>query len=237
MLTLCMFVAGQATAKVVDFIEDGYLMPASPEIVTLTENAAQLFEFEQPYEVAMPKKSGLQINPWNRFIASGIHPQTKNPLLVINDSWFKTLDSDQQMFLLGRTFLMLQHGGLQPFSVTLVSYLLILLSLGLLFLLFWLLGKTQRIENKWARMAVAYGIFLVCNITFLNTMQAKVIQYFGIRHDIQIIQMTVEKTHNKQAAIKALEAIDSIIKDDLRNGEQFWEPHATLFENYANGLK
>ncbi len=235
-LIFCMLISYNAPSKTIDFIEDGYLMPASPEIIALAENAAKLFDFEQAYEVAAPKKAGLQINPWNKFIAAGINPQTKNPFFIINEEWFKTLSPDQQTFLLGRNFLMLKN-GVQPLSVKVIPFLFIFLTIGLMLLLYWLLGKTNCIQNKWVRAAIAYAIVFASNLAFLNALQTKAIQYFGAKHDMHIIQMTIEKTQNKEAAIQALSSIDTTIKDDFKNGEQFWAPFASLFENYANELK
>lgn len=231
-----MFSVGIITAKTIDFVEDGYLMPASSQIIELTEKAAEFFEFDQPYEVALPKKGGLQINPWNKLIAAGINPQTKNPFLVINESWFKTLNPEQQMFLLGRNFLMLKN-GVQPFSVKAIPFLFILLTIILTLLIYWFLGKTNLGHKKWMRLGIAYAIIFVSNITFLNTVQIKAIQYFGAKHDMHNIQMAIEKTQNKGAAVTALEAIDAAIKNDLKNGEKFWEPYAMLFENYVKELK
>lgn len=49
--------------------------------------------------------------------------------------------------------------------------------------------------------------------------------------------MAVEKTLNKDSAIKALEFFDSSIKEDLKNGENLWIPYENIFGNYANELK
>src|SRR6478736_237861 len=75
-------------ASMIQFPEDAYLMPASQEIANAAQQAAQLMGFEGQCYVIAPKKPALEINPWNKFIAHGLHPENKTPLIIINPEWF-----------------------------------------------------------------------------------------------------------------------------------------------------
>lgn len=100
----------QVSAKTIEFIEDVYAIQAPQEIVALAEKAAALVGFEKPYEVAVPQKAGVQINPWNKFAAYGINPKTNNPFIIINPQWFSKIPENQQLFWLSRCFITLEQG-------------------------------------------------------------------------------------------------------------------------------
>jgi hypothetical protein len=184
-------------AKMVEFVEDAYLLQAPQEIINTADKAAQLMEFDAAYEVIAPKKPGLQVNPWNRFVSYGINPQTKNAFMVINPVWFLGIPEDQQLFLLGRNLLTLKQGT-QPMSVKVMPYLFMLLTFSLMFLLFWILGKTKLADQKsWVRALIAYAIVFVCNLAFLNTLQLKLIQHLSKRYDATINEMVIQKTQQR----------------------------------------
>lgn len=224
-------------AKIVELAEDAYAQQAPENVVAIAEKAAALVDFNTPYEIAVAKKAGVEVNPSNKFIAYNINPVTKNPLILVNPEWFFKIPEDQQLFLLGRSFLIL-HQGTTPFTIKIIPYLFILLSIFLILFLFWALGKTALKQQKpLLRALIAYGIITVCNLTFFNTLQVKTIQYFARRYDTQIHELVLKKTKDRDAAIKALEYFDSSIKNEIKNGETFWAPYENIFESYAQNLK
>ena len=222
---------------VVPFTEDSYALQAPQEIIKIAEQAAALVEFDGAYEVAVPKKAGIQINPWNKFIASAKSPQTKNFFIIINPLWFEGIPQDQQLFLLGRCFMAYKEGA-TPFSMKVIPYLFILGSIIFMLLLIWLLGKTPLVhKKKWIRVVMAWGTIYFCNIFLINNLQARLTNYIARKNDVHIIDMVVKKTGDKDAAIKALQHLDASIKKELKSGETFFAPYVTLFENYANALE
>ena len=236
LLVLCSTLTQSTNTSVVPFTEDPYALQAPQKIVEIAEKAAAFVEFDSTYEVAIPKKAGIQINPWNKFIAYGINTKTKNPFIIINPSWFASIPQDQQLFLLARCFTVFKEG--KPFSIKVVPYLFILLRILFILLLIWLLGKTLLSRHKkWVRIAIAWGIVYLCNSFVINNLQLKFTRYMNSRYDIHILNMAIQKTGNKDAAIKALQQFDTSIKEALKNGETFFTPYATLFENYANALE
>lgn len=236
---LSVLVVNNVKAQVIESIESVYLVNAPQELVTTTENAAQLFEFTQGYELVVPKKAGVQINPWNKFVAYAINPQTNNPLIIVNPDWFNSLPGEQQTFLLGRcfeTFKLRSAWYANPVKVT--PLVLIVLRILLLISLFFVLGLTGLAAySKLIRVAVAWVILFGMNLLVINSFESKLITYFAKRHDLQVIQAVIQKTNNKQAAIDALESFDTAIKTGIKNGEQLLVSHATLFEDLANQLK
>lgn len=235
-MSLGMLFAVYADGKTVEFIENGYAQQAHADIVALTEAAAAYFDFIPAYEVAIPKKAGLQVNPWNSFMNYGINPQTKNPYLVINSEWFSKFSAPEQQFLLGRAFEGFKQGT--PWYITSSFYIFSLFSILMVFLTYWVLGFTRlREQKKWIRALIAYGIIAICNLAFMNTVHTRLVKYLGKRYDHHVIVSVIQKTENKQAAIKALDAFDASIKKDLAEGQLYWKPYENLFQEYSQSLK
>ena len=233
----CVLLINSADAKVVQFLEDAYSMQAPKEIVDITERVAALMEFKDVYEVIIPKKAGIQINPWNRFVAHGINPQTKNPVIVVNPQWFLKMPQDQQTFLLGLTFENFKQGTVS-FSMKCTPYLFLLLSILAILLLFWGLGKTRLAnQKKIIRFFIALGIVFVCNKCVINTLHIKLAQYLRSRNDTNKCEMVLQKTLNRDAAIKTYECLDASMKDEFEKGETFFAPHLSFFKNKIDRLK
>lgn len=236
-LGVLFIVNGNAHAKTIEFIENIYAEQAPQNTIDVAQEAAHLFEFKKDYEVAVPKKAGLQVNPWNRFLAYGINPQTQNPFIIINPEWLSKMPKDEQQFLLGRAFVTLER-GMTPLSLKVSPFLYGFFSICLMILIYFALGRTRLAQQKkWVRALLAYAIITICNLTFMNNVYLKFTQYLGKRYDTQIIESMIEKTHDKEAAIKALEHFDASIKKELAEGETFWKPYENLFEGYAKELK
>ena len=224
-------------AKTVGYFEDVYAMQAPASLVAKAEKVAELVDFTADYELVVPKKAGVQVNPWNKFVAFGINPQTQNPFMVINEQWFSTMPEDQQEFFLARNLLILKHGT-TPLTVKITPFLFSLLLMVLYLLFYWGLGHTPlATQKRWKKMVMVMCIGAICNLTFLNALQLKCIRYLSARYDQHINAMVVQKTNNKEAAIKALEYAQETITNELKNGESFWKPYATSFADYAQDLK
>jgi len=87
-----------AHAKVIEALEDYTVSKAPQEIVDITERVANKMGFTDGYEVVIPTKAAIQLNPWNKFVVYTINPITKNPLILINPEWFSGIPSEQQDF-------------------------------------------------------------------------------------------------------------------------------------------
>lgn len=223
-------------AKNVEYIEDAYTMPASPEIIEIVDKAAQLVEFNENYEVIVPKKSGMQINPWNKFISIAINPQTKNAFIMLNPAWLFAIPQEQQTFLLARSFMM-QKLGIIPLSMKIIPYFFLIFNIFFIFLLVWLLGKTQlKSYAKWVRILLALCI-VGLNTTITDAIQRRVLTYFVRQHDIEIIEKTLQITKNRDAAYQAFKYLDASIKNELQQGTNFFKPYEKLFESHVVYLK
>jgi hypothetical protein len=224
--------------KQVPFIENPYLQQAPPEIMALAEQAAQIADFTKDYEVAVPKKAGLQVNPWNRFITGGIiNPQTNLPYIEVNPEWFLALPQDQQIFLLARCFT-IAHMGVLPMSIKIIPYAHIVFSWIIIFLVFWLLGNTVlRMRPWWMRLGIAVVCIALINVAIGNRLVTAATKCLAERHDTAIVEQTLEKTHNRQAAIAALQSIDQGINNELAGGDNFWEPYKDIFKTLAQSIE
>lgn len=226
-----------AKAKIAHYQEDVYLANAPQEINELVEKAAELTQFTGTYEVVIPKKAALAINPWNKFLSGGINPATKNPIIIANPSWLLALDKDQQLFLVSRWFLSFKHGML-PNNIKAISFAFLAISILLIIFLFIVLGKTKLAKyNKGVRLLIACVLVSLNNVFFMSPLTSHLSHYLAIQHDHTINQMTLKLTGNKDAAIKALEFLDTSIKNELKDGETFFEPHQNLFAGYAHNLQ
>lgn len=233
--------ATNAQAKMVEYVEDPYAQQAPQEIVALAQEAAEKMDFQKSYEIVVPKKAGLQINPWNQFVSSGTNPQTKNCFILVNPAWFSTLPANQQLFLLERCFMQAEM-GLNPLSLKIIPWLFILFSYLLAIGLFWLLGKNARFSEQTpsvraVRGLISFGVVMLCYLQFINPLQTKVVNYYSRKHETAIHEAVIQKTGDRQGAIQALEAYDAAIRKSLENGELLFAPFEKLFSGYAAELK
>lgn len=225
------------SASPVPFTEEAYALPAPQEMVDFIESIAQSIGFTELYEVAIPKKSGIQINPWNKFIGSGIHPVTKRPFFIINPEWFNALSADEQAFFITQHFMRL-HEGILPLSLKILPYLYILLSILLIMGMFIGFGYTPlRTRSKWLRLMIAVLFAGLCEPAFLNRLYAKLQESLLKTHRLRIDELALEKTQNKDAAIRALNHLNACVNQELNNGELFFAPYATLFAEEAESLQ
>jgi len=222
-------------SEVIPYGEDAYCMQAPQEIVSQVQKGAGLVEYDGNFEVIVPKKPGIQVNPWNKFIAYGINPTTQTPFILVNPSWFAGIEQEQQLFLLGRCFAALQTG--KSLGMKLIPFLFALVGFLLIFAIYWLLGKTALVnQKKWVRIVIAWCIVFASNTFILHNVQSRLMYYMNSRYDVTIIKTVIEKTGDKDAAIKALRYFDASIKASLQDGETFFAPYADLFENYVREL-
>ena len=222
--------------QMIEFNEDNYVQQAPQEITQRVQEVSALINFTKSYEVATPKKAGMQINPWNKFISYGINPLTKNTFLIINPAWFSTLTKDEQTFLIGRSLVTLQ-GEVSAMPVKIIPYLFMMLAFFLLFLFYWLLQFTPLAQQKkWIRMITAVILLNIVQYTIVGPLQQKLTIYFTKQYDMNVIHLTIKKTGNKSAALQALKKFDQSIKEEYQKGEVFFAPHITLFEGYVNQL-
>ena len=225
------------SAKMVEYGEDGYLMQAPQEIITVAERAAIIMDFKNPYEITIPKKPGLAINPWNRFIAFGINPQTKNSFMIVNPAWFSHIPEDQQTFLMALNFSAMQHGSVS-IAMKVVPFMFFIIGIFLIILFIWLLGKTVLIkQQQWVRVLIAVCLLLVLDNTIFEIIAKKINVYLASAHNTKVIVDTVHKTRNKEAAIKAYEYLDACIKKELAEGETFFTAYERIYEDHAESVK
>lgn len=229
------FFIANCPAKTVEFIEGLYAMQAPDDLVAVAEKAAALVDFDKAFEVAVPKKPGIQINPLNRFMYGAINPQTNNVFILINPQWFATLSHDQQLFLAARALLRVKDDLL---SAKILHYFYIFLTILLGLIFFLLLRKTRLVVyGKWLSALVAFLMVVGLEIVILDACEAKIVLYLWRKHDIKIHEIIIEKTQNRPAGIEALEAFDKAINDALIAGVTFQQPLVNLFADYANELK
>lgn len=232
----CALMGAVASATMVEYVEDAYAVQAPKEIVDLVDQAAKIVDFDKPYEVAVPKKAGLQINPWNRFISSVSNPVTNNWLIIVNPEWVSTLPHDQQIFLLGRCFMMGKMGMVPPITKY-IPWLFIIASWVLVYILYRLFGRTRLNEqNQAVRVLLAFGVMFVLNVAIINKLQIKLLDHLYRKHDKVMNLAVVEKTGNREAAIQALQAYDAAIKKSIKEGEASLVPFENIFERLAQSL-
>ncbi len=259
LLVLCGVFVQSINTGIVPSTENSNALQVPQEIIKTARKAATLVKFVGVYEVAVPKKGTIQIDPWSKFMARGINLQTKNSMIIFNPSWFLDIPQDQQLFLLGYCFMAFKEGSIPfsmkiiPFIVSFVYYFLLFCIAYLfdLFFMVWLLGKTplHLLRKKKAkkfmgislemlvRVAMVWGIVSLSSSFLIDNVYSKLTDYVARKHEIHLMNMVVQKTGNKDAAIKALRYFSASVKEAIKNGETFFAPHANRFENYANALE
>lgn len=235
-IALCASMTLSASAAMVEFVEDAYAAQAPQELVNQVNTVAQQVHFEKKYEVVVPKKSGLQINPWNRFIGCGINPVSQNWFILINPAWFNTLDKAEQEFLIARCFMIEKHDS-NPWNMKLVKIIYAILELLLLVAFYMLLGKTRFAQHKaFVRAGLAFGILLAAELLVLDKIELKILTHLAAQHNALIHREAIAVNGDRDAAIKALNAFDAGIKAEIANGETMLAPFKDIFENQAKDI-
>lgn len=233
-----LFLVAPVMAKMVEYVEDPYSMQAPHEWVAKVAQVAEKLNFNSNYEVVIPKKAGLQINPWNQFIGSGTNPGTQNLFVVINPEWLASLAEPQQEFLIGRGLMFAAHGGANPWTLRLMRIFFIFMGLIFIFLLFKLLSTTVLAhQNMIVQILAAVLINFVIAYTVTSKIEQKLATYFAQRHDTNINEMVIAKMGDRPAAIAALEAFDTGIKNEIAHGETVLNPFSDMFATQAQALQ
>lgn len=234
-LGLC--VASSSFAKVADFTANQYAVQAPAELITLTEQVAEHVHFEQLYEVVVPTKAGLQVNPWNQFLSYGIDPQTTYPYILINPAWLLSLPENQQHFLLARAFATFELGTMS-FAMKAAPYLFLLFFMLLMFSVIFIIARRPLPrKKKILAIVIAWVVVALVNATLQSKVQPMVVRYLGSLHDKKINELAVQKTGNKDAALQALESYDNAIQEDLKNGNTFWQQFEHVFKDQLAQLR
>ncbi len=234
--TFCLTVLSSVQAKMVEHPENAYSVQASQDLVALAQKAATIVDFDTYYEIGMPTKAGIAINPLSNFVVYGINPLTKNPFIIANPEWLAKMPEEQQLFFFARNFLTFKEG--KPLLMKVVPYLYILFSILLSIFLFFALGKTPlKNQRIWVRVLLVIALMMASELLITDRLEAAMLRYLGKRFDINILELVVQKTKDRDAAVKALEFYDSSIQDEAHNDEKFWAPYKNLFAEYAQELK
>jgi len=237
LLSFTLLISTHIHADVIPYKEDPYSQQAPEEIVTLAKQAADLMDFKDGFEVVIPKKAGIELNPWNKFVSYGKNPGTQNPFILINPEWFSKIPHDQQIFLLARCFTVFQGSASTRINLQIVQILYIIFSLLLMLLMYWLLGKSIAFRpKKWVRIIGAIGIVILGELFIFDKIHLYITKYLSSHFDIQVIEKVIEKTGNRDAAIKALQHFDISIKETIQNGESSFVPYKDLFEKYVHEI-
>jgi hypothetical protein len=230
------FVWATAAAKTAEFFENVFAAPASEKLVAQGQKAAELIGYEKAVEIASPKKAGIEINPLNKFIYGQINPQTQNAVIVANPEWLSLMPEGQQFFLIARALMRLKEGT--PLPMKAVHYGYMVLSFLLVIGLFFVLRKTVLKNHKvWMSILGAFVMTIALEFLCFDPLEAKLLQYLGLQHDKNINELIVQKTQDREAAIKALEFYDAAIEEEYPKDQKFWAISKGLLGSQAEALK
>ncbi len=233
---LCMVNVLAVSAKTAEFFENVFAAPASEKLVAQGQKAAELIGYEKAVEMASPKKAGIEINPLNKFIYGQINPQTQNAVIVANPEWLSLMPEEQQFFLIARALMMLKE--VQPFSMKMVHYgymvLSFLLVIGLFFLFRRIVLKNQK---AWISILAALVSALALEFLCFDPLEAKLLLYMGCQHNKTVNELVVQKTQDREAAIKALEFYDAAVEKEYAEDQKFWASLKGLLGSQAEALK
>lgn len=226
-----------APAKMVEYYEDAYAQQAPQELADKVAKIANKIAFVEDYQMVIPKKPGLQINPVNKIISYGINPQTKNPFVLINPEWFSTLNQEQQDFLIARSLVTLENSNWHTLPKLFTPlWVAIFLALGVL--AFFILKKKYLVgKPTWMIVLATVIPFLIVD-TALGPVHTKMNLNITQRFNVQMARMALEKLgQDTQVAISTFQAMDDFVKKELAEGDSFWKPHENTFADIVDRLK
>lgn len=237
-LFISLFVVNNSQTKMVEFVEDAYVLQAPAEIVKVVQDIAEEQHFDTDYEVVVPKKAGMQINPWNKYIAFGKNPKTENVLVVINPEWLSQLTHDELKYLITRIFWSASKGSSIPLKM--VPWIFALISILSIILLTIGLGKYHKTAHlkRWWRIVIALMIMWVINTVIMSKIHLKIVEYLTAQIDRSNHELAFKKSGlTKEVAITALTKLDTVVKENFKNGDTFWKPFEKVYEKQIDALK
>lgn len=225
----------QGKFQIVEYVEDPYLANAPKEIADHVQKIAELINFDKKLEILVPKKPAVLINPWNKLISSGINPITKNTIITINQDFYASLPKDQQD---AKIAVSLENVKEKNYIPNIVWAMFALLSIGLMICAYLTLKKTILAgHSKWIIGLAAFATGALIELAITGKLEQKVVAYFNTRRTIGIYERVIQKTGNRDAAIKSLEAQNAIIQKELADGEIFFKPHEKTHKNLIEKLR
>lgn len=234
-ITLISFFSSYS-ATVTEYPEDIYLVQADKETIEKANSIADKIGYQGDYQIAFPKKAGLEINPANKFISSAINPQTQIPFIVLNPDWFKALDAQEQDAFLSLAFERCISGSQSPLSQYIV-WIYALISWIIIFALFIILKKFSFIPTaKWKRFVIALLSVFAFNLVFAPKIQNSIVNYLNKKHDMKIYAAVIAKGTDRKVIINALQKFDKAIMQELENGQLFWQPYKGKYPEYIRIL-
>jgi hypothetical protein len=214
LIFISMFSGMHLLAKRVDIApsEALYLINAPEEICQLVESVDLAINFGQNYEVAMPTKAGIEINPWNSFISSTINPQTKNLLFIIQPDFFNRCNKDEQKFLITRTYLLVKDGirpnWLTIFIIIFSLSLSIALSIAIMRIL-----KTRGYSQQ-QTLIITIGLMFLLEITLVK--KAKVnLETFILVRNVRLLHIKAQKLSGITNADSTSKCISRLLTSEV----------------------
>lgn len=224
-------------AKNVEFANQ-YIVPASADLVELVGQVAQEIGHEGHYELCEPTKAGLQANAWNSLIWSTKNDLTQNDLLVINPVWFNTLNQDEQKFLIGRYLLSLDQSSWLLKLIRFLPRIFLLFSFLIVFLCVFVFARYFFKQQKiWLRVLLGWLLAVTINTVFLPKAQTVVFKYLGNFYERSLNQKVLTKISNKEAAISAFKAMDSVLQDKIQAGHNELKPNENVFKDLIRWME
>ena len=216
--------------------EATYLLDAPESIAAVVEALDKKINFKENYEVTVPTKAGIQINSWNSLIASAKNPGTKNLLFIINPDFFATCNKEEQEFLVTRAVISTQK-GVTSWAFTYGSWIMLLIYFLIMVMCNRLLSRS--VKNFTRMFQISSLLVLICTgnltYTFIST---KIMSYLKGKAVCELNKEAMEKSGvSKEIALSALGKLDAAIKNDLAQGNWFWKPYVTEFEDQIKKLE
>lgn len=229
------FACATNCATMVPFQEDVSAVQAAQEIADDASRAAERMGFKGEYEIVSPTRMGIEVNPWNKFIASGINPFTKRSIVIVNPEWYSALSAEKKNFWMNSIFIKSIEGDL-PFETKALPWVYTLLSFLAIFGLAVLLKRFVN-YNKWIRFGLALAIVALYNNTIDIRVYNKIVEHFNSKYALRLNEKAISKGISRDVAIEALMELDQAIKQDLQAGQVFWKPFENKYAERATDLK
>ena len=214
-------------ATVVEYPEDGYLLQANKELVEKANSAAEKMGYVGQYQIMSPKKSGMEINPYNKFISSGKNPVNNLNIIIVNPDWFNTLTAEQQDAFLAIIFNKFVHGESSAAKYVLILYAI--LTWVVIFGLFFLLKRFSFIPaKKWKRFLIAFIPVVIFNLMFAAKIQNAIVAHFNMKHSLFVYEDAISKGLNRDLIVSTFTAYDNAVKADINSGNTFFNDYEKL---------
>lgn len=221
-------------SKMVEYPKDAYFSNSASETQARLTPVIEKFINGSDYYLVEPEKPAIQINPWNKILASVKNPDGKF-VFVAPKAYVDDLSDAELEYSIARAFILADR-GLVSTPMKALPFLFIiygLLSICVLFLLFrkYLFASYKKTQSIIFSILLAICVNGLLNFTVMNKVYEKINSYLADTYGNKINKDAMDMANSsKDVALSFLKKITEFIDQEKQENPEYFK----VFEEKIN---